>query len=95
MNQSKLNKANQQEWREKLKHAFAVEQNKEIFISAIPMLDKAAEFIVKRKLQSPAILALLSLIPLNFIGSQLLVVMGPHLDPFLSQAEQAKLFELL
>ena len=95
MHQSKADKANPSTWKEKLKYAFAVKQDNGILTSSIPMLDKAADFIVKRKLHSPAILALLSLIPLNFIGSQLVAVMGPYIDPFLSQEEQAKLLELL
>jgi hypothetical protein len=95
VNQSKSNKTKPSTLKEKLKIAFAVEQDNEILTSSIPMLDKAADFIVKRKLQSPATLALLSLIPLNFIGSQLVTVLGPYLDPFLSQEEQAKLIELL
>lgn len=89
MNQSKT------VWRDKLKHAFAVKQDKLVLKTYLPLLDKVAKFIAQRRLQAPAILALQSLIPLNFIGSQALIVVSPFLDPFLTMEEQNKIIELL
>ncbi|MDI6783897.1 MAG: hypothetical protein QME64_07365, partial [bacterium] len=58
-------------------------------------IDKAAQFIVNRRLEVPAIMALQSMTPLNFIGSQTLVVLEPFLGPFFSQEDYQKLIEIL
>ncbi len=47
------------------------------------LLNKAADEILKRKLEVPAILLLQSLKPLTFIGSQATIVFAPFLVPFL------------
>ena len=82
-------------WKSRIKHAFSVEQEPLDVEASLPLLDKAAGFIVRRRLEAPVIMVLQSLIPLNFIGSQLLVVIGPYLDPFLSKKDQDKIVQIL
>jgi hypothetical protein len=59
------------------------------------VLDKAAQFIVKRHLAAPAIMALQSMTPLNFIGSQALIVLHPLIGPFFAEQDYQKLIEIL
>ena len=47
------------------------------------IIDKIAQFILKRRLETPAILYLESHRPLAYIGSQATVAFSPFLVPFL------------
>jgi hypothetical protein len=82
-------------WRNKLKHAFAVKQPPLPADGDYAVLDKAAQFIVKRQLAAPAIMALQSMTPLNFIGSQALIVLQPLIGPFFNEPDYRKLIEIL
>lgn len=82
-------------WRNKLKNAFAVKQEPLPVDGDYPVLDKAAQFIVKRHLEAPAILALQSMTPLNFVGSQALIVLQPLIGPFFGEQDYEKLIEIL
>lgn len=82
-------------WRSKLKHAFAVKQEPLPADGDYAVLDKAAQFIVKRRLEAPAIIALQSMTPLNFIGSQALIVLQPFLGPFFAEVDYQKVIEIL
>ncbi|MCX7918839.1 MAG: hypothetical protein N3A72_04365 [bacterium] len=79
----------------KFKQAFAVQQEPLPADKDYAILDKAAEFIVKRRLAAPAIIALQSMTPLNFIGSQALIVIEPFLSPFFKQEDYQKIIEIL
>ena len=46
-------------------------------------------------MQSAALLALQSLTPLSFIGSQAFIVISPFLDPFITVEEQARITKVL
>jgi len=81
--------------RGKLQHAFAVKQEPLPADGDYTVLDKAARFIVKRRLEVPAIMALQSMTPLNFISSQALVVLEPFLGPFFKQEDYQKIVEIL
>lgn len=59
------------------------------------LFDKLADFVVKRKMSAPAILFLESSKPLNFIGSQFLVVLGPLIKVFFNIAEYDRIVELM
>lgn len=59
------------------------------------LFDKLAEFVVKRKMAAPAILFLESTKPLNFIGSQFLIVLGPLIKIFFNVAEYDRIVELM
>lgn len=78
----------------KLKHAFSVKQEP-LTEEEIVLLEKAAGIIARNKMQSAAILALQSLTPLSFIGSQAFIIVSPFLDPFVSADEQAKFTKIL
>ena len=82
-------------WRARVKHAFAVKQEPLDPNANYAILDKAAQFIAKRHLQAPAIMALQSMTPLNFIGSQALIVIEPFLGPFFKQEDYQKIIEIL
>jgi hypothetical protein len=78
-----------------LKHAFVVKQEPLPADGDYTVLDKAARFIVKRRLEAPVIMALQSMTPLNFIGSQALIVIEPFLGPFFKQEDYQKIVEIL
>ncbi len=59
------------------------------------LFDKLADFVTKRKMTAPAILFLESTKPLNFIGSQFLVVLGPLIKVFFNIAEYDRIVELM
>ena len=59
------------------------------------LFDKLADFVIRRKMTAPAILFLESTKPLNFIGSQFLVVMGPLIKVFFNIAEYDRIVELM
>jgi hypothetical protein len=82
--------------REKLKHAFAVAKDTEPLAEEdIALLDKAATFIVRRRLSLPAEMLLEALTPLNFIGSQAMVVLEPLLGPFFPRDDYARIIKIL
>ncbi|HNY11484.1 MAG TPA: hypothetical protein PKK26_07850 [Candidatus Wallbacteria bacterium] len=59
------------------------------------LFEKLANFVVKRKMVAPAILFLESTKPLNFIGSQFLVVMGPLVKIFFNVREYDQIVTLM
>ncbi len=59
------------------------------------LLEKAAQGILRRKLQVPAILMLQSYKPLSYIGSQATIVFAPFLVPFLGFDNIRNLSKLL
>lgn len=59
------------------------------------LFDRLAEFVVKRKMAAPAILFLESTKPLNFIGSQFLIVLGPLIKVFFNITEYDRIVELM
>lgn len=61
---------------EKLKHAFKIEDEK-FTDEELQLLDTMAKEVVRRKLETPAILFLESLRPLNYLGSQAMVFFEP------------------
>ncbi len=64
------------EW---FRHAFAVEVDAELIVDdeCEAIIDKLAHEIVRRRLTTPALLALEMGRPLNYIGSQAMVFMQP------------------
>lgn len=59
------------------------------------LFEKLANFVVQRKMTAPAILFLESTKPLNFIGSQFLVVMGPLVKIFFNAKEYDQIVTLM
>jgi len=60
-----------------LKHAFAIPEDRPLTEQELRWLQFIADKVVKRRLSAPAILLLQSVMPLNFVGSQLLVFFKP------------------
>jgi hypothetical protein len=82
--------------REKLKHAFAVAPDTEPLAEEdIALLDRAARFLVRRRMSLPAEMLLEALTPLNFIGSQAMVVLEPLLGPFFPRGDYARVIKIL
>jgi len=63
-----------------LSHAFAVEDQVEFSDQERALVDRLADFVVRRRMTAPALMALESARPLNFIGSQVLAFFGPLLS---------------
>jgi len=65
--------------RQGLSHAFAVEGTVEFSDEERALAERLAEFVVRRRMTAPALMALESSRPLNFIGSQVLAFFQPLL----------------
>ena len=62
---------------------------------ALVIIDKAARFIVERKLTPAAIMTIESLRPLNFIASQFMYMIAPFAEVFFSPKEYQELAVLI
>ncbi|MBW6516111.1 MAG: hypothetical protein K0B81_05780 [Candidatus Cloacimonetes bacterium] len=62
---------------------------------AIELIEKCARFIAERHLGAAAIMAIESLKPLNFIGSQLLYTISPFAEVFFDPKEYQEIAALL
>ncbi|MCF7919541.1 MAG: hypothetical protein K9N06_06485 [Candidatus Cloacimonetes bacterium] len=63
--------------------------------NALRIIDKAARFIVERKLSPAAIMTIESLRPLNFIASQFMYMVAPFAELFFSPREYQEFAALL
>lgn len=59
------------------------------------LLDKLAQWVVRKKLTTPAILFLETGKPLNFLGSQLLIAFGPFIQAFFKGEQYQKIALIL
>jgi len=59
------------------------------------ILDKVADFIVKRRMASPALMFIESVRPLNFIASQLLYFLAPFAELIFNPTEYQQFAALL
>lgn len=64
-----------------------IKSPKELTVPEKKVLRTIADKITKRKLETPAILFLESIKPLNFIGSQVLLFLEPYLTLFSNKRE--------
>ena len=79
-----------------LRHAFAVEPPGHEFTEEdTRIVDKVAEFIVKRRMTAPAVVFIKSSAPLNMIGSQFLVFLKPFATVIFKQDEYTKFARIL
>ena len=77
-------------------HAFAVPSGKEPFSEEeLALLDKAAGFVVKKRMAAPAVLFLESLQPMSFLGSQVMLFLQPIVASFFSRGEYERLAQIL
>jgi len=77
-------------------NAFAVGDVGEPSQEDLKALDRLARFIVNRRLETPAILFLESVVPISYIGSQVMVGLEPIVGPFFPQKDWeclARIFE--
>lgn len=76
------------------KHAFATDSAK-LEDCDTALIEKLAEFVVRRNMAVPAIMFLDSVRPLNFVGSQAMVFFKPILSRFFTRDEYDKLATIL
>jgi len=62
---------------------------------ALELIEKISKFIVERKMASPAILAIESLRPLNFIASQLMYFLSPFAEIIFNPKEYQEFAALI
>lgn len=77
-----------------LKHAFATEAIR-LEDGDYALTEKLADYVVKRKMSTPAIMFLESVRPLNFLGNQAMVFFKPILTHFFSKDEYDKISVIL
>jgi len=79
-----------------LAHAFAYDDGRgEITDKDVALLDKVADFVVRRGLTAPAILLLESTGPLNFVGSSLMAFFRPVVGAAFKMDEYERFERLL
>lgn len=61
----------------------------------IEIVDKLAQWVVRRRLTLPAIMTLESIMPLNYLGSQALVFFQPFVAAFLETSDYRQFQEML
>jgi hypothetical protein len=77
-------------------HAFAVDDPaQEWSAQERELVERLARFVVRRRMTTPALMALETGRPLNFIGSQFLVFLSPFLKFIFSPAECDLFAEIL
>lgn len=72
-------------------HAFTVGDDGEPDPEDLAALNRLAEIIVKRRLETPAIIFLQSSVPISYIGSQVMVGLDPIVGPFFPKDDWEKL----
>jgi len=66
------------------KHAFAMPKPKELTPEDEALLDRIADYIVRRRMTAPAMFFLRPMTPLTYVGSQALYVFQPLVEFFVS-----------
>ncbi|MBN1356529.1 hypothetical protein JXA40_09750 [bacterium] len=87
-------------WRKlkrRISEAFRVEPEKpfEPTVRQREIIDKLADWVVRRRLTLPAVMFLESMTPLNYLGSQVLVFFHPFVAAFLSSADYNEFQQML
>jgi len=76
-------------------HAFALDEGTDFSAEERALVGRLADFVVRRRMTTPALMALESSRPLNFIGSQALAFFAPLLNLVFSPADCDRLIQLL
>jgi len=76
-------------------HAFAVDEDVDFGAEERALVDRLAGFVVRRRMTTPALMALESSRPLNFVGSQVLAFFAPLLTLIFPPADCDRLIQLL
>jgi len=88
-----LNKINR--LKDIIRNAFTLESCPEPTEDDLKVLDKVIDYIIKKRLVTSAVWTLYSVMPLNFVSSQLMTVIQPYMDPFISQKDYEKVIRIL
>ena len=81
--------------KEKLSHAFAVNEGEALKPEDLEFLQKVVDIIKRRKMEIPAAFFFHMLTPLNFVSSQALIVLEPLLGPFFKQEDYERIVRIL
>lgn len=81
-----MSSQNRKIW-EKIKFAFRVTPSEPLSEQDLELIGRIAGHIHRRGLAAPAILALQSVKPLNFLGSQVMIAMKPIVEMLISGEE--------
>ncbi|HLG28838.1 MAG TPA: hypothetical protein VI387_01390, partial [Candidatus Brocadiales bacterium] len=77
-------------------HAFSMEKgDKGLDEQDLALVEKLADFVIKRRMAEPALIFLESMRPLNFIGSQAMVFFKPIITTFFSPKDYERLTQIL
>ncbi len=77
-------------------HAFSIDEDeKKLDEQELTLVEKLADFVIKRRMAEPALIFLESMRPLNFIGSQAMVFFRPILTGFFSPDDYERLSQIL
>ena len=84
-------------FKEKWSHAFAIAEESETTWTEgeRELIDKLAQFVVRRRMTTVALMTLESSRPLNFVGSQALAFLAPLLTLIFNKADVDRFIELL
>ena len=84
-------------WRDKWDHAFAIEDETDVTWNEgeRELVHKLAQFVVRRRMSTVALMTLESSRPLNFIGSQALAFLAPLLSLIFKPADVDRFIHLL
>lgn len=79
-----------------LSHAFSMDKGgKDLDEQELALVEKLANFVIKRRMAEPALMFLESMRPLNFIGSQAMVFFQPILTTFFLPKDYESLTRIL
>ena len=78
-----------------LRRAFALEGTEGLTQEETALLERLAKAVIRRRMATPAIMFLESLIPLSYIGSQVMHFLRPFMTFLFSQEEYDRLSHLL
>lgn len=78
-----------------LAYAFALDSGADFTDEERALVERLSRLVVRRRLAAPALMALESVRPLSFIGSQVLAFFGPLLNVAFSKSEIDLLVRLL
>ncbi len=74
---------------------FAINPETPLDDKSIEILRDIAKFVVKKRLETPALMFLETFRPMNFIGSQLMAFFEPFIGSFLKSKKYEDLIEIL
>src|SRR3990167_1984565 len=78
-----------------LRRAFALEGTEGLTQEETALLERLAKAVIRRRMATPAIMFLESLVPLSYIGSQVMHFLRPFMTFLFSQEEYDRLSHLL